>query len=107
MDSDQDGATAGPSKSTANDDVTPEAVIDSDDDVTFPLLQERRGGANDVQDVIDSDDEGTFPLPYEEVPGKKKNSKGKVTNKHVENSVFNLAYFFQAFSTPQIGISTG
>ena len=76
MDSDQDGATA-------NDDVTPEAVIDSDDDVTFPLLQERRGGAgaaatanddvgaaNDVQDedgaVIDSDDEGTFPLPYEE-----------------------------------------
>ena len=97
--------------------MTPEAVIDSDDDVTFPLLQERRGGAgavataNDVQDedgaVIDSDDEGTFPLPYEEVPGKKKNSKGKVTNKHVENSVFNLAYFFQAFSTPQIGISTG
>ena len=89
MDSDQDGTTAGPSASTTNDDVTPEAVIDSDDDVTFPLLQERRGRAgavataNDVQDedgaVIDSDDEGTFPLPYEEVPGKKKNSKG---NKH-------------------------
>ena len=33
MDSDQDGATA-------NDDVTPEAVIDSDDDVTFPLSYE-------------------------------------------------------------------
>ena len=33
MDSDQDGATA-------NDDVTPEAVIDSDDDVTFPLSNE-------------------------------------------------------------------
>ena len=33
MDSDQDGATA-------NDDVTPEAVIDSDDDVTFPRSYE-------------------------------------------------------------------
>ena len=40
MDSDQDGTTAGTSTSKANDDVTPEAVIDSDDDVTFPLSYE-------------------------------------------------------------------
>ena len=60
--------------------------------------------ANDVQEEgataavngDDSDDEVTFWLPYQEVAGKKKDSKGtcKGTNKHVKNSVFNPLYFF-------------